>query len=170
MLRQAYPYRQEIVYDDAPDSAELEALAKLMDSVFRVPGVGIRFGLDALLGLIPGLGDTLTSLVSFYILHAARRLGVPKSLLLRMAANVAIDFAVGSIPFVGDAFDVFWKSNQKNVALLKQHLAETPDEARRANRANWLFLAAIIAALAMFLIGCVFVAYSIIVWLAQHLF
>ena len=97
---------------------ELELLAHWMDSAFHIPGIGMRFGLDAIIGLIPGLGDTLTSLASLYILNAGRRYGVPRVTMLRMAANIALDYVVGVIPFVGDAFDVVWKANQKNVALL----------------------------------------------------
>jgi hypothetical protein len=80
-----------------------------MDDVFRVPVLGWRFGLDALLGLIPGLGDTSTSLVSFYILAAAVRYRVPKITLLRMGLNIAFDYVIGSLPVVGDVADAWWK-------------------------------------------------------------
>ncbi len=114
---------------------ELELLAHWMDSAFHIPGIGLRFGLDAIIGLIPGLGDTLTSLASLYILNAGRRYGVPRVTMLRMAANIAVDYLVGMIPLAGDAFDVVWKANQKNVALLRRHVLATPAEERRAGGA-----------------------------------
>src|SRR5881392_3294798 len=83
----------------------LDTLARYLDGLFRVPGTGWRFGLDALIGLVPNVGDTLTMLPSFYILIAGVRYGVPKITLLRMAFNIGLDYLVGSIPLIGDAFD-----------------------------------------------------------------
>lgn len=101
----------------------LETLAYWLDSRFRVPGTDIRFGLDALAGLIPGIGDGTTALFSIYIVIQARRLGVPSSLRARMAANIAIDLLIGAIPLVGDIFDVGFKANLRNAALLREHFA-----------------------------------------------
>src|SRR5262245_50025326 len=98
----------------------LERLGWLMDDLFRVPVLGWRFGLDAIVGLIPGFGDTTTSLVSFYILVSAVRYRVPKITLLRMGLNIGIDYLVGSLPIVGDVADAWWKSNQMNLALLRK--------------------------------------------------
>ena len=103
------------------DLDALDGLADLMDSRFRVPGTSIRFGLDGLIGLIPGIGDGLVTLPAFYILARAHRLGAPTSLLVRMAANVGIDFLIGSIPLIGDLLDVGYKANRRNVALLREH-------------------------------------------------
>ena len=89
--------------DRARVDPELEALADWLDTVFHIPGIGLRFGLDAILGLIPGIGDAFTSLASLYILHAATRYGVPRVTILRMGLNVAIDFLMGAVPVVGDA-------------------------------------------------------------------
>ncbi len=100
----------------------LEQLARLMDSRFRIPGTGIRFGLDPILGLVPGLGDAAAALPALYILFEARRMGVPVSLRIRMIVNIAIDFLIGAIPLVGDLFDVGFKANNRNVALLRRHL------------------------------------------------
>src|SRR5215510_9042975 len=97
--------------------ASLDRLSWLMDDLIRVPVIGWRFGLDALIGLIPGFGDTATSLVSFYILVAAVRYRVPKITLLRMGLNIGIDYLVGSLPVVGDVADAWWKSNHMNVEL-----------------------------------------------------
>lgn len=97
----------------------LDDLSFYLDGLFRVPGTGWRFGLDALIGLIPNVGDTLTSFASFYILLAGVRYGVPKITLLRMAFNIGLDYAVGVIPFIGDAFDFVWKANKQNMDLIR---------------------------------------------------
>ena len=106
--------RRQIEIDDG-----LENLAKYLDDWIKIPVVGWRFGLDAVIGLIPNVGDTLTSFASFYILIAGVRYGVPKITLLRMAFNIGLDYIVGSIPVVGDAFDFFWKSNKQNMDLIR---------------------------------------------------
>jgi hypothetical protein len=125
----------------------LEQLAHLMDGLFRVPGTGWRVGLDAVVGLIPGVGDFATTAVSLYILAAGVRYRVPKVTLLRMGANIAVDYLLGSIPVVGDLFDAAWKSNQMNVELLRRRAAVTPEELSRGRASDWLFLAAIILGL-----------------------
>ncbi len=90
----------------------LDQLSRWMDGLFRIPGVGWRFGLDAIVGLIPGVGDLATTSVSFYILAAAVRYRVPKITLLRMGLNLGVDYVLGSVPILGDMFDAWWKSNQ----------------------------------------------------------
>ena len=99
-------------------------LTHVMDDAFTIPGTGIRVGMDAIVGLVPGLGDAITSGVSLYIVKEAQRLGVPKRLLTAMLANVAIDFGVGFIPMLGDIFDVAFKANVKNVRLLEKHIQQ----------------------------------------------
>ena len=131
----------------------LQRLSWLMDDLIRVPGLGWRFGLDAIVGLIPGFGDTATSLVSFYILVAAVRYRVPKVTLLRMGMNIGIDYVVGSFPLVGDLFDAWWKSNQRNVALLGQRATVSASEARKGKLSDWLFVGLIILLLAGLAIG-----------------
>jgi hypothetical protein len=152
-----------------PLSPEIELLARVMDNAIQVPGSRIRFGLDALLGLLPGVGDSVTALVSLYVLHAARKQGVPRVTLLRMAANVAIDVTVGAIPLLGDVFDVFWRSNEKNVALLRKHVQATSVEARKATASDWLFLGAIAIVLVALLVGSAVIAYSIIALIGRAL-
>jgi len=125
----------------------LERLSWLMDDLFRVPVLGWRFGLDALIGLIPGLGDTATSLVSFYILVSAVRYRVPKITLLRMGLNIAIDYVVGSLPVVGDLADALWKSNHMNVDLLRKRATVSGEEARSARMSDWIFVGGIIVGL-----------------------
>ncbi|HEY2893381.1 MAG TPA: DUF4112 domain-containing protein, partial [Pirellulales bacterium] len=135
----------------APESAEIQAfvekLSRLMDTAFEVPGLGWRFGFDAIVGLIPGVGDLATTLVSLYLLLLASRTGLPRITLARMGLNVAIDMVGGSLPLVGDIFDVWWKSNQKNAALLRERLAAAPSESRRAKASDWIFVGAMILAL-----------------------
>lgn len=118
----------------------LDELSRWMDGLFRVPGTGWRIGLDALVGLIPGVGDMATTAVSFYILAAGVRYRVSKVTLLRMGLNIGIDYLVGSVPFVGDIFDAAWKANQKNVALLKERATVSAEEARRGRVSDWLFV------------------------------
>lgn len=110
--------------------ARIDTLATLLDSALVVPGTNIRFGLDAIVGLVPGIGDLLTSLVSLYIVHEARQLGAPTHLLVRMVANIAIDGIVGSAPLAGDIFDVMWRANRRNMTLLYDHLRRQGEFAR----------------------------------------
>lgn len=98
-------------------------LGYLLDEQFRIPGTGYRIGLDGLLGLLPGIGDTVGALLSIYVLFEAIQIGVPRTTLLRMVANVALDTVVGAVPVLGDVFDVAWKANKKNVALLNAYIA-----------------------------------------------
>lgn len=137
----------------------LDRLSWVMDDLIRIPGLGWRFGLDALIGLIPGFGDTATSLVSFYILVAAVRYRVPKITIMRMALNIALDYVVGSLPFVGDLFDAWWKSNQKNVALLKQRATVEGEAAREGQLSDWVFVGAIIFGLIGLAVGSAFVSF-----------
>jgi hypothetical protein len=108
--------------------ARLDALANLLDTAFFIPGTNIRFGFDAMIGLVPGIGDAITTAMSLYLVHEARQLGAPRRLIARMLANVALDGVVGAVPLLGDAFDVMWRANRRNMALLRDHLDR---EARR---------------------------------------
>ncbi|MGR3490767.1 MAG: DUF4112 domain-containing protein [Shimia sp.] len=101
---------------------KLEGVANKMDALFHIPGTKIRIGADALLGLVPGIGDTVALAPSAYIVWRSRQLGASWPVIGRMAGNVGIDTLVGTIPLVGDLFDVGWKGNLRNVALLKRHL------------------------------------------------
>jgi len=123
------------VADDAERRrARLVTLARALDSAVRIPGTNVRFGLDAVIGLVPGVGDLAGGAIAAYIVLAAAREGAPPSLLARMLLNVAIDTAVGSVPVLGDAFDVAWRANARNVALLERHVA-APTATRAASRA-----------------------------------
>ena len=130
---------------------ELENLAYLLDGVFRVPILGWRFGFDFIVGLIPGVGDFATALASFYILIAGVRYGIPKITLLRMAINIAIDYLLGLIPIIGDLFDLLWKSNEKNIELIKKRA--TADGG--GTTSDYIFVGGIIFTLSSLLLGTI---------------
>ena len=113
--------RSRVQLSRAERVARLETLAYFLDTALVVPGTNIRFGLDAVVGLVPGIGDLITTATSLYIVHEAYQLGAPKQLLVRMLGNVALDGFVGAVPLVGDMFDAFWRANRRNVALLRSH-------------------------------------------------
>jgi hypothetical protein len=145
-------------------------LARWMDSAFRVPGVGIRFGFDALLGLFPGVGDVTTSLASLYILSAAHRYNVPRITITRMALNILLETIIGAVPLLGDLFDVYWKSNQRNVELLRRHLAAPPAAAHQLQRSDRWFVIALIVGLVAVMIGAAVAAYWILSWIVSAFF
>ena len=120
MVAAAYAYAP---VDTATRLARLRWLARLMDAQFGLPGTRFRFGVDALIGLAPGVGDALTGLLSLYVVWEARNLGAPPPLLARMLGNVAIEVAGGAVPVLGDLFDAAFKANLRNVALLEDWLA-----------------------------------------------
>ena len=163
----AFGSRKLAVPTDA--TVSLDRLSWLMDDLFRVPGLGWRFGLDALVGLIPGFGDTATSLVSFYILVAAVRHRVPKITIARMGVNVALDYLLGSVPLVGDVFDAWWKSNQKNVALLKKRATVSGEQAREGRLSDWLFVGAIIVGLVGLAVVSAVVSFYLLIQITQLL-
>jgi len=110
----------------APDlrsPARLETIADLLDSRWRIPGTGIRFGADALLSLLPGLGPVVSTAISGYLIWEARRLGVSTGTVLRMIGNVGLDGLISAVPVAGAVGDVFFRANRRNIALLRRHLA-----------------------------------------------
>lgn len=156
--------RQERAKEDIERG--LDQLSRYMDGLFRIPGTGWRIGLDALIGLVPGVGDFATTAVSFYILAAGVRYGVPKVTLLRMALNIAIDYVIGAVPVVGDILDVAWKSNQMNVELLRQRATVGAEEAREGRLGDWLFVGLIMLVLLVLLVGSI--GFSL--WLLSRIF
>jgi hypothetical protein len=100
----------------------VEALEQLLERSFHIPGTKVPVGLDSIVGLIPVVGDLITAAMGAYIVWEGRNLGMSKFQLVRMTANVGIDTALGAIPFVGDAFDFIWRSNSKNLRIIKRHL------------------------------------------------
>lgn len=130
------------------------ALARMLDSAMRIPGTTITFGLDPILGLVPGVGDLASAVLSGYIVVTAARLGAPKSVLAKMLLNLGTDTLVGSVPVLGDLFDVGYRANIRNSELLDRHLGQ-PEAARRSSR---LALVATIGALLLLAAGAVTVA------------
>lgn len=112
---------------------DLIHLARLLDNRFVIPGTNLRFGLDSILGLVPGIGDGISAALSLYILSRAKALGAPDALLAKMGWNVALDMALGSFPIVGDIFDLAFKANLKNVRMLLAHL-DIDEETGAPNR------------------------------------
>jgi hypothetical protein len=102
--------------------ARIDALATLLDTALVIPGTGVRFGLDALIGLVPAVGDLISTALSLFIVHEAYHLGAPGHVIARMLGNVALDGAFGAVPLVGDAFDVLWRANRRNMRLLREWL------------------------------------------------
>ncbi|MFC3122297.1 DUF4112 domain-containing protein [Agaribacter flavus] len=113
----------------APDALlKAQALANLLDTAVRVPFIGIRVGLDFLIGLIPGIGDTLMLLASLRIVYLGKKMNLPKPLMAKMIRNAVIDYGLGFIPIVGDIIDLFFKANQRNVRIMEQYwVAENKD-------------------------------------------
>ena len=138
----------------------LDDLARYLDGLFRVPGTGWRFGLDALIGLIPNVGDTLTVFPAFYILLAGVRYGVPKVTLLRMAFNIGLDYVVGMIPFVGDAFDFVWKANQQNMNLIRTRASGRGT----GTTGDYIFVFGLMGLLIAVLVGSILVSVFILWW------
>ena len=124
--------------------ARARTLTNLLDNAVRVPGTSMRFGLDPVLGLIPGLGDVAGAALSGYVVLLASQLGAPTTVIVRMLGNVVIDTVGGTVPVIGDLFDAGWKSNSRNLALLERHLGN-PESTKRASRAVvWLTVAALL--------------------------
>jgi hypothetical protein len=159
------PPLQEIDWEVLPPEEErkrqgLEPLFKwlalIMDEFIRVPGTKFKFGLDPLIGLLPGLGDTGSALVSAFALIQAARLGVPKILLARMSVNILINELVGIVPVVGDAFSFWFKSNARNYQIIKNHTA-TPGAVSR--RSDWIFVIAVLVILSGIVCGGLLVTF-----------
>lgn len=141
---------------------ELEVFSRWMDNQFRIPLLGWRFGLGAIIDLIPHLGDIATTIVALYLLVSAVRYRVPKITLLRMGLNVAIYFVVGLIPVFGYLFDAWWKPNIRNLNLLRRRATVSAEEAKRGRAADWWFVALIIGGLVALVFGSI--VFIIFVW------
>jgi hypothetical protein len=139
----------------------LQRIEILLDEAFRVPGTSIRFGLDGIIGLVPGVGDVIAGVLSLIIPLAAWIRGVPYVTLVRMAANIGIGVLVGSVPLFGDIFDIVWKANRRNYLLMRRHLGEP----RRHTWRDWTFLLLLAASL-----GAIFsIPILLVVWLLAWL-
>ena len=147
---------------------ELEVFSQIMDNQFRIPVLGWRFGLNAIIDLIPEFGDIITSIVALYILVSAVRYRVPKITLLRMGLTIGIYFVGGLIPFAGYLFDVWWKPNIRNLKLLRERATVSPEEARRGRVSDWVFVSVIVGTLLTLLLGSIALTISIWWYLATH--
>jgi hypothetical protein len=142
----------------------LDALANLLDEAFRIPGTNMRFGIDGIIGLVPGLGDVIAGILSLVIPFAAWVRGVPYVTLVRMTVNIGIEVLVGSIPLFGDIFDIAWKANRRNYRLLQRHLSHQRQNTWR----DWAFLLLIAFGVALvFAIPIVLIVW-LISWLTRQ--
>jgi len=137
----------------------LDYVAALLDDMFRIPGTQIRFGLDALIGWVPGIGDAMTGVASFLIVFASWRRGAKAVTLVRMAANVLLETAIGAIPVAGDVFHVVWKANRRNYRLLLREREQPGAQTRR----DWMFLGVLLLAVIL----AVAIPIGILIWLLR---
>ena len=142
----------------------LNFLSHLLDDWFRVPGTSIRFGLDGIIGLVPGLGDIIGGLASSLLVVAAWARGVPYVTLVRMVVNIAIEVLLGTIPLLGDAFDIAWKANRRNYALIVRHLHQPRQQKWR----DWVFLLVIAVALGAIFLAPVLLIVWFLAWAGRH--
>jgi hypothetical protein len=135
----------------------LDYIAALLDDMFRIPGTHIRFGFDAIIGWIPGIGDAVSGIASFLIVFAAWRRGVQSITLVRMVANVLLETTLGAVPVAGDVFHVFWKANRRNYRLLIREQEQPGFNTRR----DWMFLIIILVTA----IAAVLIPIALLIWL-----
>jgi hypothetical protein len=141
--------------------AALRRWARLFDSAFRVPGTRFSFGLDPLIGLVPGLGDLMSPALTLLILWQAAAMRVPRIVLVRMVVNAIIDAGIGAIPLVGDLFDFAWKANDWNLKLLERHAIA----GARATSGDWLFVSVCL----LVVVAAAFVPLIVILWIGRRL-
>jgi hypothetical protein len=146
------------------DDENLDIVAHVLDDWLRIPGTSIRFGLDGIVGLIPGIGDVVGGLASLVILFAGWVRGVPYITLIRMVANVGISVIVGAVPIAGDMFDIAWKANRRNYKLMTRHLAQP----HRHKWKDWAFLLCLAALLMAIFLAPIFLLIAILEWLHLH--
>jgi hypothetical protein len=144
---------------------KLRALTQLFDQAFRIPGTKWRFGLDALFGLVPGLGDVVGAIVAVYALHVARQLRAPGVVQASMLSNIAIDALVGTIPLIGDLFDFAFKAQTRNLELLDQWVGTPQSSVRRSKRGLLLIPIAIVAVFAVLTVLGVWMLFIFFSWL-----
>ncbi len=162
-------FEAERVEAEHPERRRLRRLAWLLDAQFRVPGTHVRFGVDALVGLVPGIGDVAGALVSGYIMLEALRMGASPSVLLRMGGNVALEVLVGTFPVLGDLFDVAFKANMRNVGLLERHLDDPETMRQSTARSNRRVAFIIVGVVLVLLVVALALSVALVVWLARWL-
>ncbi|MGB5633152.1 MAG: DUF4112 domain-containing protein [Waterburya sp.] len=139
--------------------SKLRRVSRLLDNAISIPGTKISFGLDPILGLLPGGGDALTGGISAYIVVEAAKMGIPRKILWKMVGNILIDSFAGTIPLVGDLFDVGWKANIKNVELLEKQL-----NVAESSKSDRLFIFGLILLLAIIVLGFAAIAFFTVTW------
>jgi hypothetical protein len=144
--------------------ARYAVISNVLDQAFRVPGTRFRFGLDAIIGLVPGAGDIVGALLGLYGVWVARQLGAPSSLLTRMLGNIAVDAVAGAVPIVGDLFDFAYKPHVRNLVLIEQWLLKPHDVRRRSRLMIVLIPVALIAIVA----GIIWLTVAALGWLLQR--
>ena len=168
-MKMAAPLEPELIPPNQPirgplTDEKLDRLAGWLDDGLRVPGTQIHFGLDPLIGLVPGLGDALGALLAFVFVVAGWQRGLPKITLLRMLVNILVDALGGTLPLVGDLFDFYWKSNRMNYKLLRRH--SLAPQANHSGR-DWLFLWMIALTVLLVVLLPVIVLAAVIYWLQR---
>ena len=139
--------------------SRLRRISRLLDNAISIPGTKISFGLDPIIGLLPGGGDTITGGIAGYIVVEAARMGVPREILWKMVGNILIDSLAGTVPVVGDLFDVGWKANVRNIELLEKHL----DVAESGN-SNPLFVIGLVLLISLIVLGFAAIAFLSVTW------
>jgi len=145
----------------------LRAIARLFDSAFAIPGTKWRFGIDALFGLVPGLGDIVGALVAVYALHVARTLRAPGAIQLHMLSNIAVDALVGTVPLIGDLFDFVFKAQTRNLALLDSWVATPDHTAKRSRRGLLLIPIAVLTVFILLTVFGIYMLYLLFSWIAS---
>ena len=148
---------------------ELEVLSQLMDNQFRIPMLGWRFGMNAIIDLIPGIGDVSTTIIALYVLVSAVRYRVPKITLLRMGVNIAIYFAGNLVPLAGDLFAAWWKPNIRNINLLRRRATVSAAEAKRGRTSDWIFVGLIVGGLLALLFTAIALTVFFFWYVATHM-
>lgn len=144
---------------------KLRRVSKLLDNAITIPGTKISFGLDPILGLLPGGGDTLTGGISAYIVVEAARMGIPRDILYKMVGNILIDSFAGTVPVVGDLFDLGWKSNVKNIELLEKHL-----DVAESSKTDALFIFGLVLLLTLIVLGFAAITFFTVTWFWKLVF
>ncbi len=136
---------ESLVRTREPDIERLRALARLLDTSFRIPGTPYRFGIDAIIGLVPGIGDLASGALGLLVVWRGSRMGLPRIVIGRMLFNTLLDIAVGAVPILGDAFDLWFKASTRNLNLMRRHL-ERPDTSTREDWTAVLVMVGVVVA------------------------
>lgn len=143
--------------------SRLRRLSQILDNAIPIPGTKQRIGIDPIIGMLPGGGDLVTGALGAYIILESARMGIDREIIGKMVGNIVLDAIAGTVPIVGDFFDMGWKANVKNIALLEKHIEINPED----NKTDWLFLIGLTILLAAIVIGFAALTFFVIRWLWQ---